>query len=252
MVIARSVPSTLAVLFAAFVFAACAVRHREHLALRQRIRAEIPFFVAPPALHARVRAVAGAYRATVPAAVPRRARPWRWLTGGVVAGCAATALSWMLGTTILAARAYDDFAVAAVATHVRATHGERLIEVASSDQHTVKPWLSARLDYSPPVHDLANEGFALLGGRLEYIERNAVATLVYRSGPHTIDVFVRPDVSQGPMPSPRTVRGFNVASARGPTMDWVAVSDVEPAVLAAFVQRLAREEAPGSAATDRE
>ena len=231
---------------------ACAARHRESLALRQRIRAEIPFFVAPPALHARVRAAADAYRAAVPAAARRRVQPWRWLTGGVLAGCAATAFSWMLGTTILAARANDDFAVAAVATHVRASRGERLIEVASSDQHTVKPWLSARLDYSPPVQDLADEGFALLGGRLEYVERNAVATLVYRFGPHTIDVFVRPDMSQGPMPSPQTVRGFNVACARGPTMDWVAVSDVEPAVLAAFVQRLAREEAPGSTATDRE
>jgi anti-sigma factor RsiW len=148
----------------------------------------------------------------------------------------------MLGTTVLAWRANEDFAVAAVATHVRATLNDHLIEVASSDRHTVKPWLSARLDYSPPVQDLANEGFALIGGRLDYLERRPVATLVYRYRQHTIDVFVRPETSRAPTSAPRTLRGFNVARASGPSMDWLAVSDAEPAVLSAFVQRLARED----------
>jgi anti-sigma factor RsiW len=148
----------------------------------------------------------------------------------------------MLGTTIIAWRASEDFAVAAVAAHVHATLGDRLIEVASSDRHTVKPWLSARLNYSPPVQDLANEGFALIGGRLDYLERRNVATLVYRYRQHTIDVFVRPETSQVPTSALRTVRGFNVARASGPNMDWLAVSDAEPAVLSAFVQRLARDE----------
>jgi len=66
------------------------------------------------------------------------------------------------------------------------------IEVASSDQHTVKPWLSARLDYSPPVRDLANDGFALTEGRLDTLDRQPIATLVYRYRQHTIDVFVCP------------------------------------------------------------
>ena len=148
----------------------------------------------------------------------------------------------MLGTTVLAWRANEDFAVAAVATHVRATLGDHLIEVASSDRHTVKPWLSARLDYSPPVQDLANEGFALIGGRLDYLERRSIATLVYRYRQHTIDVFVRPETSHTPIWALRTVRGFNVARASGPSMHWLAVSDAEPAVLSAFVQRLARED----------
>jgi anti-sigma factor RsiW len=124
---------------------------------------------------------------------------------------------------------------------VRATLDDHLIEVASSDRHTVKPWLSARLDYSPPVQDLANDGFTLIGGRLDYLERRDIATLVYRYHEHVIDVFVRPDTSRALTSALRTVRGFNVARASGQSMDWLAVSDAEPAVLSAFVQRLARD-----------
>src|SRR6266478_6814196 len=222
--------------------AGCAATYRSMLELRARIRAEVPYFVASPALHARVRATVGAVRASMPPRSHPTSDRWRWLTGGLLAGCTASVFAWMLGTTVLAWRANEDFAVAAVATHVRATLSDHLIEVASSDRHTVKPWLSARLDYSPPVQDLASEGFTLIGGRLDYLERRNVATLVYRYGEHTIDVFVRPNTSRVRASALRTVRGFNVARARGASMDWLAVSDAEPAELSAFVQRLARED----------
>ena len=189
---------------------------------------EVPRYVAPDSLRARVRAMADAVDASsAPRPAPRRER-MRWLGGGVLAGCAASALAWTLGTTLLVARASDQFAVAAVTTHVRATLDDRLIAVASSDQHTVKPWLSARLDYSPPVEDLADEGFPLIGGRLERLDGRDVATLVYRYRRHTIDVFVRPHASRAWSVAPHGVRGFNVAGEQGPTMDWLAVSDAEP------------------------
>src|ERR1700682_1504049 len=223
--------------------AGCANQYQSVLALRARLRAEVPYFPASPALHTRVRAVLGA----TGAALPSRSRPsidrWRWLTGGALAGCAATVLAWVLGTTVIDWRTNDDLAVDAVATHVRATLNNHLIEVASSDRHTVKPWLSARLDYSPPVQDLANEGFPLIGGRLDYLERPPVATLVYRHRQNTIDVFVRPESAHAPPPALRTVRGFNVAHASGSGMDWIAVSDVSADVLSPFVQRLARADA---------
>src|ERR1700687_446234 len=159
--------------------AACAAKRQDVLALRAQIRAEVPYFTAPPALHTRVRALL----ANAQDVAPTRPRPerdrWRWLTGGALAGCTATLLAWVLGTAVLDWRANEDVAVEAVATHVRATLNNHLIEVASSDQHTVKPWLSARLDYSPPVQDLANEGFALSGGRLDTLDKQRVATLVY-------------------------------------------------------------------------
>jgi anti-sigma factor RsiW len=222
--------------------AGCAARHRSILALRARIRTEVTYFAASPALRARVLATAGAVCAAVPPRSSPRSDRWHWLAGGVLAGCTASVFAWMLGTTVLMWRADDEFAATAVAAHVRATLGDHMIEVASSDRHTVKPWLSARLDYSPPVQDLANEGFTLIGGRLDYLERRPVATLIYRYGKHTIDVFVRPETPRASTSALRTVRGFNVARASGPSMDWLAVSDAEPAELSAFVQRLARED----------
>jgi anti-sigma factor RsiW len=221
----------------------CAAKHQDVLALRARIRAEVPYFRASPELRARVLATLEAARV----AIPSRPRPansrWRWLTGGALAGCTATMLAWVVGTAVIDWRTNDDLATEVVGSHVRATLGNHLIEVASSDQHTVKPWLSARLDYSPPVQDLANEGFALTGGRLDTLERRPVAALVYRYRQHTIDVFVRPESAHTPSPALRTVRGFNVAHASGSGMEWLAVSDVSADVLAPFVQRLARSEA---------
>ena len=222
--------------------AGCAAQRDEIEALRARINVEVPRYVAPDSLRARVRAMTDAVEASsAPRPAARRERT-RWLGGGVLAGCAASALAWTLGTTLLVARASDQFALAAVTTHVRATIDDRLIGVASSDQHTVKPWLSARLDYSPPVEDLADEGFPLVGGRLERLDGRDVATLVYRYRRHTIDVFVRPHASRAWSVAPHGVRGFNVAGEQGPTMDWLAVSDAEPEALLALVRRLARED----------
>jgi anti-sigma factor RsiW len=206
----------------------CAAGYAQILSLRARIRAEAPAFTAPAALQARVRAMASAVRAAALPAVHASARPWRWMSGGAVAGCAATLLAWSVGTAVLDARVEGDFVVAAAATHSRAALGNRLIEVASSDRHTVKPWLSARLDYSPPVQDFAAEGFPLLGGRIDSIDHHRVATLVYGYGHHTIDVFVRPAAARASVAPMRVVRGFNVVRASGRDMDWVAVSDAEP------------------------
>jgi len=220
----------------------CAAKHRLVLALRARIHAEVPCFPAPSALRERVRALLANAQDVAPARPRPERNRWRWLTEGAFAGCAATVLAWVMGTAVIDWRANEDVAVEAVTTHVRATLNNHLIEVASSDQHTVKPWLSARLDYSPPVHDLAAEGFTLTGGRLDTLDRHHVATLVYRYRLHTIDVFVRPESAHAPS-ALRTVRGFDVAHATGSGMDWLAVSDVSADVLTAFVERLASADA---------
>jgi anti-sigma factor RsiW len=87
------------------------------------------------------------------------------------------------------------------------------------------------------------EGFALVGGRVDYLDHRPVATLVYRFRNHTIDVFVRPASARALPMALRSVRGFNVAHATGSGMDWLAVSDVSGDVLRSFVQRLPRETA---------
>lgn len=224
----------------------CAAEHDRILALRAQLRAEVPYYGAPPALRARVRETLGVSAgSTKPRPAGARDR-WSWLAGGALAGCAATILAWTLGTAVLDWQKNEDIGNEAVALHVRATLANHPIEVASSDQHTVKPWLSARLDYSPPVPDFAKDGFTLLGARLDYLDRTAVATLVYRYRQHTIDVFVRPETKRPAPPALRNVRGFNVAHASGAGMDWLAVSDVSPDVLSEFVQRLARGGASGT------
>jgi anti-sigma factor RsiW len=220
----------------------CAAAHDELVALRAQIEKEVPRFTAPPALRARVLAMAEASHGSTPGRPRARLDHWGWLSAGAVAGCAATALAWVVATTVLDLRANEDVALDAVNSHVRATLGNQLMQVASSDQHTVKPWLSARLNYSPPVRDLAEEGFPLAGARIEYVHGQPVATLVYRFRNHTIDVFVRPELPRGAPMALRTVRGFNVSHAAGSGMDWLAVSDVSADVLTQFVERLARDD----------
>jgi anti-sigma factor RsiW len=122
---------------------------------------------------------------------------------------------------------------------VRATLSQHVIAVASSDQHTVKPWLSARLDYSPPVPRVDDTGFVLTGGRLDYLDKQPVAVLVYRYRNHVVDVFVRPATARAAAPALRTLRGFNVAHAHGADMDWLAVSDVSADALLPFARALA-------------
>ena len=219
----------------------CAARRDEHTALGVRIKRDVPYFAAPPGMRSRVDAVLSGSR-TRARTRPIRER-WRWLGAGALAGSMATVLAWVMGSAVLEWRDGTDLATEAVANHVRATLSNHVTDVATSDRHTVKPWLSARLDYSPPVQDLSGEGFPLIGGRVDYLDRHAVATLVYRYREHVIDVFVRPgpeSVAQASRPPVSTVRGFNVLRTSGAGMDWVAVSDVSPDVLSAFVTRLAR------------
>ncbi|HYA65462.1 MAG TPA: anti-sigma factor [Burkholderiaceae bacterium] len=217
----------------------CAAKHQGLLTLRARVRTELPRFHAPAQLQARVRALAADAPAGVPTRLNSQRERWRWLTAGALAGCAATLIALVATNAVLAWRMKQDLALEVVALHVRATLGDHLIEVASSDQHTVKPWLSARLDYSPPVPDLASAGFTLVGARLEAIQGQTVATLVYRYRQHSIDVFVRPESAHS-LSAPRTLRGFHIAHASGSAMDWLAVSDVSADVLTAFVTQLAQ------------
>ena len=201
----------------------------------RELREQLPYHPAPAALRARLMAEHAAPVARHGPVPERR----RWFGSGVLAGGLVASLVWLTGTAWLQAGfGDDDLSTQLVGLHTRATLGNRLIEVASSDRHTVKPWLSARLDYAIPVADWASAGFPLAGARIDRLDRRPVATLVYRHRDHVIDVVVRPAATATP-PAVHTVRGFNVAVAHGTEMEWLAASDLNGADLAAFVQGLA-------------
>ena len=127
-----------------------------------------------------------------------------------------------------------------VAGHVRSLMPGHLMDVASTDQHTVKPWFTGKLDFAPPVADLAQQGFPLLGGRLDYLQGRPVAALVYGKGGHTINVFVLPGGDAARSTSPRAAmhQGYQLAQWQSGGMRFWAVSDISRDDMARFAQAL--------------
>jgi anti-sigma factor RsiW len=159
-----------------------------------------------------------------------------WLAALVVALCAVAA-----GVALNLRRPADfgPFADELVESHVRAQVSGRDIDVISTDRHTVKPWFNGRLDYSPPVEDLAANGFALEGGRLDYLAHQRVAVLVYRYQKHVIDVYVFPQAgsggtgrnTDGAVPATLGREGYSIAHWNAEGMTWWAISDAAPDAL---------------------
>ncbi|KWW36236.1 anti-sigma factor family protein [Cupriavidus metallidurans] len=129
----------------------------------------------------------------------------------------------------------DLTANAIVASHVRGLISNRAIDVVSSDQHTVKPWFNGRIDYAPDVRDLGAAGFPLVGGRLDYVDGQRVAVIVYRRNQHPIDVFVIPGNNSGSL-GERERQGYQIETWSAHGMRYWAVTDASAGDLRAFVQ----------------
>jgi anti-sigma factor RsiW len=119
-----------------------------------------------------------------------------------------------------------------LASHLRSLLANHLTDVLTSDQHTVKPWFDGKIDFSPPVVDLAPQGFPLVGGRVDYIDGRVVAALIYRRHAHIINVFVWPDKPGAETTSAH--EGYNVVKWSGGGLVFWAVSDVATSDLTAF------------------
>lgn len=181
------------------------------------IRAAADYHAAPAALRARLGASLGG--------AAREDSPWRRWWRGAAALTASAAAAASLTFWLAMPSAEGGLLSELVASHVRATLGGHQYDVASSDQHTVKPWLSARLPYSPPVADFSQHGFPLIGARLDFVEGRRVAVLVYQRRRHMIDVFVWPQAAAGPARE-ASRDGFNVESASREGVRFVLVSDL--------------------------
>jgi anti-sigma factor RsiW len=208
---------------------ACAREHAAHRALRAGLRDEALRFDPPRNFDRRIRA---ALKEAAPRPGPRRF--WTWLP----AGAAAALLAAILLTLRLApwAPSADDLTLReVVGIHVRSLMADHLTDVASTDQHTVKPWFNGRLDFSPPVQDLADKDFPLVGGRLEYLDGKAVAALVYRHRLHVINLLVSPAAGEPERKVVATTRqGYHLLRwTRNGTSYW-AVSDLNEAELIGF------------------
>jgi anti-sigma factor RsiW len=165
--------------------------------------------------------------------------PWRWAAVPLAATLAA-ALSWSVATHQGGSSGENIVLAELVSGHVRSLMADHLVDVATSDQHTVKPWLSSKVDFSPPVPDLAAAGFPLAGGRLDYLDNRAVVALVYHARQHVIDLFVWPEDKTGEV-APRALakHGYNVLRWTSGGMNYWAISDVNAADLKSFAEAYA-------------
>ena len=191
-------------------------------------------YQAPPGLKRRIRYMLDQQS---PATAPWAS--WsRWAPMGASFACGS-----LLGVVLMiyqgTLRDEDQLEQQVVAGHVRSLMVAHLTDVASTDQHTVKPWFTGKLDYAPPVSDLAAEGFPLVGGRLDYLQERPVAALVYRRNGHTINVFVLPSrQAQKSTASLETKQGYQLANWTRASMHFWAVSDLGRDELARFAAAL--------------
>ena len=233
----------------------CDQAYKTHGSLIRAIGNATPYFKAPAALRERIQSslrdeiaelpARNVARDTQPLFPRRQPRPrailwetsWNWL-----ALAAAIIFAAIIALTLvprLQRPGADQFlATQLIASHVRSLMANHLTDVASSDQHTVKPWLDAKLDFAPPVVDLAGEGFPLIGGRLDYLDNRPVAALVYQRRKHFINLFVWPEKTGAARPTmAMSHEGYQLLHWADPDFNYWAVSDVNANDLQLFKQQ---------------
>jgi anti-sigma factor RsiW len=175
-----------------------------------------------------------------------RPRTARSFFGGFAVGTiASAALAASLVLTVVRNDQEQSITNDVVSAHIRSLQAGHLMDVETSDQHTVKPWFDGRVDVAPPVIDLTARGYTLLGGRLDYINSEPVASVVYKRRKHIINLFVARRL--GPAHASvtaKTVQGYNARHWTEQGLDFWAVSDLDPQELGEFVQKISATVGP--------
>lgn len=211
----------------------CAEEHWRLLEMRNDLRKGDLYYKAPAHLLDRV---AKSLRRETRTEVRPRAVPWNWMA---VAASILLAVSVGWNVHFLQSRqaSPDRIASEILSNHVRSLTENHLLDVPSSDQHTVKPWFNGRIDFSPAVKDFAGQGYPLVGGRIDYVDEKPAAVLVYRHAKHVINVFTWPETSGSGVREVRR-RGFNLVEWTSAGMTSWAVSDLNLTDLREFVKLL--------------
>jgi anti-sigma factor RsiW len=201
---------------------ACRKKQEARQALTFLVREEAPRFKASPFLATRIRA---ALRAEKPAAgkIPWwHSLPTAWIYLGVAAVFTLFAFAFFLsgsGTSTQLARE-------AISDHVRSLQVNHLMDIASTDQHTVKPWFAGKLDYSPQVIDLSPSGYPLVGGRLDVLDHRNVAAIIYQRRKHFINLFIWPADKSSLDKTFYEEDGYHVLEWTKSGMNYLAVSEL--------------------------
>ena len=215
---------------------ACSRAYENIRALSSALKSADLYFKAPALLKGRIRA-----------SLPAKARSsptmpfawWQWFKWGIPA--AGTALiAVLLASASFGPSMETRLAQEVTANHLRSLMANHLTDVASTDQHTVKPWFAGKVDFAPPVKDLAAQGFPLVGGRLDFLQDQKVAALVYqRNQHHTINLFIWPATrSANTTKKPAVRRGCNLIHWDESGMTFWAVSDLNSTELREFADLL--------------
>jgi anti-sigma factor (TIGR02949 family) len=240
------------------VSAADIERHIEHCAecrallqdleqMRSVLRRNSIYTHAPPALRARImsalqRETAPHQETVVPAANiaafpprrPRRLRPF-WM--GALGGIGGTAIAATFAFLLLVPRFTNPLLDELVNAHVRSLMPSHLIDVVSTDKHTVKPWFAGHADVSPVVSDFEPQGYRLIGGRADYLDHQRSAVVVYQHGAHIINVFSWAGHGRA-LPDNATRSGYHFACWQAGDLSYCAVSDTAPDELRVLVRLL--------------
>jgi anti-sigma factor RsiW len=201
----------------------CTQSLEERQTIRSRLKSPSLYFKAPDTLQKSIR---HSLRQAAKAESPSGWFNAPWLKIAMPAAAAALVLVTLM--PIFRAPGSNRLADEAVGNHVRSLMVNHLADVASTDEHTVKPWFNGKVNFSPPVADLVKQGFPLIGGRLDYLDNQPVAALVYQRDKHIINVFVWPSASSREIDSSTSnQQGYHVIRWTSVGFNFCAVSDLE-------------------------